>query len=73
MYFDSLGERAWVKARFNGRSVGEPAHPISLKVAAAAINRRISKDEMLTRYYPKQMEFCRKAVEQTRQSILQIR
>jgi len=73
VYFDTLGDRAWVKAWFNGRSVGEPAVPISKKVAAAAINGRVSRDEMLLRFYPKQMEFCRKAVEQTRQSILQIR
>lgn len=73
VYADNAGERWWVKAWFNGRDKGEDAHPISKKIASAAINGRIRKDKLLTRYYPKQMEYCRKAVEQTRQNILQIR
>ena len=65
-----MGEKAWTKAWFNGRDVGEPAHPISRKIAVAFINGRIGKDEMLSRYYPKMMEICRKAVEQTRHVML---
>lgn len=73
VYFDTMGEKAWVKAWFNGREVGEPAHPISRKIAAAFINRRISKDEMLSRYYPKQMEICRQVVQASREDMLRIR
>jgi len=70
VYFDSSGEKAWTKSWFNGRDVGEPAKPISKKVAAAFINGRISKDQMLSRYYPQQMEMCRKAAEQTKNAML---
>lgn len=70
VYFDTMGDKAWVKAWFNGRDVGEPAVPVSRKVAAACINGRIRRDEILTRCYPKQMDICRKAVEQTRQAML---
>lgn len=73
VYFDTLGEKAWTKAWFNGRDVGEPAHPISRKIAAAFINGRITKDEMLSRYYPKQMAICRQAVEQTREAMMGIK
>lgn len=70
VYFDNLGEKAWTKAWFNGNNVGEPAKPISRKVAVAFIKGRISRDEMLSRHYPEKMNACREAVEQSRRAML---
>lgn len=70
IYFDSEGNRCWTKAWFNGREKGEPAVEISRNLAIAFIKNEISKDSWLTRFYPKQMSFVNKAIEQTRQQLL---
>ena len=43
---------------------------ISRNLAIAFIKNEISKDSWLTRFYPKQMSFVNKAIEQTRQQLL---
>lgn len=62
--------RWWTKAWFGGREKGEPSMEISKKLAAAFINKQISKDSWLTRFFPKQMMAYNKAIEQTRQQLL---
>ena len=70
IYFDSEGNRCWTKAWFNGREKGEPAVEISRNLAIAFIKNEISKDSWLTRFFPKQMSFVNKAIEQTRLQLL---
>lgn len=70
VFFNVPGTRAWAKAWFNDREVGEPAVPIPLSVADAWCTDGITKDEMLSRYYPAMMKVCREAVEKTRQESL---
>lgn len=70
IYFDSEGKRCWTKAWFNGREKGEPSIEITRQLAIAFIKDTISKDAWLSRFYPKQMSVCQKAVEQTRQQLL---
>lgn len=72
VYPDNAGERWWTKAWFNGREKGEPAIEISRKMAIAFINDSISKDDWLTRFFPKQMNSYYKAIEQTRRQLLGI-
>ena len=62
--------RWWTKAWLGGREKGEPSMEISKKLAAAFINKQISKDSWLTRFFPKQMMAYNKAIEQTRQQLL---
>lgn len=70
VYFDSEGNRCWTKAWFNGRDKGEPAVEISRRLAIAFINNDITKDAWLSRFYPKQLSACLKAIDQTRQQLL---
>lgn len=70
VYFNRDGTKAWTKAWFNDREKGEPSIEISRKMAMEFTNNRISKDDWLTRFYPKQMSVYHKAIEQTRQQLL---
>lgn len=70
IYFNTTGEQCWTKAWFNGREKGEPSIEITRKLAIAFQDDTLTKDEWLTRFYPKQMLACQKAVEQTRKQIL---
>ena len=70
VYFDNEGNRCWTKAWFNGRDKGEPSIEINRNLAAQFTNGNITLDEWLTRFYPKQMNAYRKAIESTRQQLL---
>lgn len=70
VYFDTSGTRCWTKAWFNGREKGEKAIEITRQQAIKFINDEISKDDWLSRFYPKQMIAYRQAIDQTRQQIL---
>ena len=70
VYFDTEGSRCWTKAWFLGREKGEPSVEISRDMAIAFINKKISMDSWLTRFYPKQMSIVNKAIEQTRQQLI---
>lgn len=70
VYFDASGTRCWTKAWFNGREKGEKAIEITRQQAIKFINDEISKDDWLSRFYPKQMVAYHKAIEQARQQIL---
>lgn len=70
VYFNRTGQKAWVKSWFNGRDEGEPAAPIRRAVAAAFIRGDITKDQMLSRYFPQRMQICQKVEEDLRQEML---
>ena len=72
VYFDTSGTRCWTKAWFNGREKGEKAVEITRQLAIKFINDEILLDEWLSRFYPKQMNVCHKALEQARQQMLGI-
>lgn len=70
VYFNRTGEMAWTKAWFNGSDTGEPAQPIRLSVAAAFIRGDITKDQMLSRYFPKPMQACREVESEIQKEML---
>lgn len=70
VYPDSVGLRWWTKAWFNGRQKGEPSVAIKQETAVSFMDDRISKDEMLEKYFPKQMEIYHNVMEQTREQII---
>jgi hypothetical protein len=72
IYPDNAGTRWWTKAWFNDREVGEPAIEISRRLAVAFINGDYSRDEWLTRFYPKQMSACRESVSHVFQQKLNV-
>lgn len=72
VFADNAGERWWTKAWFNGRDKGEPAIEISRRMAISFINNQISKDDWLTRFFPKQMSVCHNAIDQARRQLLGI-
>lgn len=43
---------------------------INRQTAVGFIRDEIAKDAMLEKYYPKQMEACRHAIEQTREQLM---
>ena len=70
IYFDNEGKRCWTKAWFNGREKGEPSIEITRQLAIAFVRDTINKDAWLSRFFPKQMGACKKAMEQTREQLL---
>ena len=70
VYFNRTGELAWTKGWFNGRDEGEPAVPIRRSVAAAFIRGDITKDQMLSRFFPQPMQLCRQVEDDLRQEML---
>jgi len=72
VFADNAGERWWTKAWFNGRDKGEPAIEINRRMAISFINNQISKDDWLTRFFPKQMSVYHNAIDQTRRQLLGI-
>lgn len=72
IYPDNAGTRWWTKSWFNGREVGEPAIEISQRLAAAFIRGDYTRDEWLSRFYPKQMSICRNAINQVFQQKLNV-
>ena len=59
-----------VRERWLGSDVGEPAVPIRLSVAAAFIRGDITKDQMLSRYFPKPMQACREVESEIQKEML---
>lgn len=72
VYADNAGERWWTTAWFNGREKGEPSIEIPRRMAVSFIQNKISKDDWLARYFPKQMSSCYNAIEQARRHLLGI-
>lgn len=70
VYPDRAGLRWWTKAWFNNREEGEASVEITRQTAVEFIHDRIGKDTMLEKYFPKQMEACRNAIEQTREQLM---
>lgn len=69
VYGDNAGSRWWTKGYFNNRDKGERAIEIPRDMAVKFILDQISRDEWLTRYFPKQMSIVQKSIEQARQQI----
>ena len=69
-YFVTEGKRCWTKAWFNGREKGEPAIEVTRSLAISFVNGTLTRDQWLAQFFPKQMQICQKAVEQTRQQLL---
>lgn len=72
LYFDTEGKKCWTKAWFNAREKGEPAVEVTRSLAISFINNTLSRDEWLSQFFPKQMDICKKATEQTRRQLLGI-
>lgn len=70
VYPDRAGLRWWTKAWFNNREEGEGSVEISRQTAVKFIQGDISKEVMLEEYFPKQMEACRTAIEQTKEQLM---
>jgi hypothetical protein len=70
LYFDTEGKRCWTKAWFNDREKGEPAVEVTRALAISFVNGTLTRDQWLSQFFPKQMQICQKAVEQTRQQLL---
>lgn len=70
VYSDNTGELWWTKAWFNGQKKGEPAIEISRRLAVAFILDTLDLDSWLSRFWPKQMNAYRLAIEQTRKQLL---
>lgn len=72
VYCDNAGEKWWTTAWFNGREKEEQSIEISRRLAIEFIQNRISKDDWLMRFYPKQMNSYFNAIEQARKQVLGI-
>ena len=70
VYPDRAGLRWWTKAWFNNKEDGEASVEINRQTAVGFIHDEIAKDTLLEKYYPKQMEACRNAIEQTREQLM---
>lgn len=70
VYPDRAGVRWWTKAWFNNKEEGESSVEISRQTAVGFLKEEIGKETMLEKYYPKQMEACRNAIEQTREQLI---
>ena len=70
VYPDRAGVRWWTKAWFNNHELGEASVEIERQQAIQFILDRIDKDEWITKFFPKQMEVYRHAIEQTREQLL---
>lgn len=72
VYADNSGERWWTKAWFNDRDKGEPSIPITKALAIAFIHQQVTRDQWLSRFYPKQMDAVVQSIESTRRQLLGI-
>lgn len=70
VYPDRAGLRWWTKAWFNNKEDGEASVEINRQTAVGFIHDEIAKDTLLEKYYPKQMEACRHAIEQTKEQLM---
>ena len=70
VYFNRTGQKAWVKSWFNGNDEGQAAVPIRRAIAAAFIRGDITKDQMLSRYFPQTMKICQKVEGDLRNEML---
>lgn len=70
VYPDRAGLRWWMKAWFNNKEDGEASVEINRQTAVGFIHDEIAKDTLLEKYYPKQMEACRHAIEQTKEQLM---
>lgn len=62
--------RWWTKAWFNNRDKSEPSVEIPPERAAEFLSGQAAKDEWLEEHYPRQMEACRAAVQQTKEQLI---
>lgn len=72
VYPDRAGVRWWTKAWFNKHAEGEAAVEIEWQDACRFIHNRVSRDEWLEQYFPKQMEVYHKAMEQTKEQLIKM-
>ncbi len=72
VYPDNAGIRWWTKCWFNNREVGEPAVEIEMADAIRFLHYHPDLDEWLETYFPQQMATYHKAIEQTREQLLQL-
>lgn len=70
VYPDRAGLRWWVKAWFNNKEEGEASVEINRQAAVDFIREETGKEAMLEKYFPKQMEACRNAIEQTKEQLM---
>lgn len=70
VYPDRSGIRWWTKAWFNNNENGEASVEIDLQLAVKFIHDQIDKDEWLEEFFPSQMQVYHKAIEQTREQII---
>lgn len=70
VYPSTAGDRWWTTAWFNGREKRERSVEITRQQAIQFTNHLVDEDAWLSRYFPKQMTACRKAIESARQQIL---
>ena len=62
--------RWWCLAWFNGKDKAEDSVEIERDMALLFLHHQIDKDAMLEECYPKQMEACHVAIEQTKEDLL---
>ena len=72
VYSDTTGEHWLAKAWFNGREKGEKSVSIPKADAVRFINDEMTIDNLLSKYYPKQMSAVKKAIEQATNQYLGI-
>lgn len=71
VYPDRFGIRWFTKAWFNNSEHGDDAIEIERLQAIQFIQNLVEKDEWLEQYYPDQMNAYHKAMEQTKEQLLQ--
>ncbi|MDD6552159.1 MAG: hypothetical protein PUF37_01030 [Prevotellaceae bacterium] len=69
-YYNNLGTMAWTTAYFNGREKAEPAVQVPVPMVLKLLQGIISRDEWLSRFFPKQMAAYHKAIEESRRMLL---
>ena len=70
VYPDRSGIRWWTKAWFNNNENGEASVEIDLQLAVKFFHDQIDKDEWLEEFFPSQMQVYHRAIEQTREQII---
>lgn len=70
VYGSNAGNLWWTKAWFNNNEKGEKAVYISREQAILFNNRRVDKDNWLSRYFPAQMANYKNAMFNTRRQLL---
>lgn len=70
IYYSKNATTAWISAFFNGRDKPERPVAIPISMAKEVLSGLIPQDEWLTRFFPKQMSICQKAIDESRRRLL---